>query len=301
MRTRALHSQARLWRLLASCTGLLALSGYSHAANAPLSIQSGPLVQFINTDEREDHADISIQFSCTVFYVSNTPVSHGSKTTITLRLGPDCGNPNSTIPPELPLVGGGGHLVTGARLDSIVPGQVTLELTWARDLDFVMAPTAGGLGLRVRLIGTGTNRRKGSGLVAEVQAPEGYAVNLDSSLTKFDRATVEAAAASFKTQAYVSETDIEDKHWYRLRVGPFTTRAEAERVLQIAQKRAIRARGSRSTMSRPISRRSNAPACNPRPRAGRPTRRCRMPSVPSCCAMRASRSRSINTRRPSTC
>ena len=37
-----------------------------------------------------------------------------------------------------------------------------------------------------------------------------------------------------KTQAYVSETDIEDEHWYRLRVGPFSTRAEAERVLEIA-------------------------------------------------------------------
>jgi hypothetical protein len=236
VRTRALRAQAGPWHLLALCSGLLALSGNSHAANSPLSIQSGPLVQFINTDEREDHADISIQFSCTVFYVSNTPASHGSKTTITLRLGQDCGNPNATIPPELPLVGGGGHLVTGARLDSIVPGQVTLELTWARELDFVMAPTAGGLGLRVRLIGTGTSPRRGTGLVAEVQAPEGYAVNLDSSLTRFDRATVEAAAASFKTQAYVSETDIEDKHWYRLRVGPFTTRAEAERVLQIAQR-----------------------------------------------------------------
>ena len=59
-----------------------------------------------------------------------------------------------TFPPELPLVGGGGSLVTGARVDSIVPGQVVLELTWSQDLDFVMAPTASGLGLRVRLIGT---------------------------------------------------------------------------------------------------------------------------------------------------
>ena len=73
-------------------------------------------------------------------------------------------------------------------------------------------------------------------LVAEVEA-QSYAVNLDSSRTRFEREAVEAAAASLQTQAYVSETDIEDKHWYRLRVGPFTTRAEAERVLQIAQKR----------------------------------------------------------------
>jgi hypothetical protein len=32
----------------------------------------------------------------------------------------------------------------------------------------------------------------------------------------------------------VSETDSEGQHWYRLRVGPFATRTEADRVLQIA-------------------------------------------------------------------
>src|ERR1019366_2180545 len=95
-----------------------------------------------------------------------------------------------------------------------------------------MAPTASGFGLRVRLIGTG--RRKATAYASEVEAPAGYAVNLESSSTKFVREAVEAAAAALKTQAYVSETDIEDTHWYRLRVGPFTTRAEAERVLQIA-------------------------------------------------------------------
>src|SRR6202043_3537237 len=88
--------------------------------------------------------------------------------------------------------------------------------------------------LRVRLLNT--NRRKGSVFVAaETEAPAGYAVNLDSSQTKFARETVEAAAASLQTQAYVSETDIDDQHWYRLRLGPFTTRKEAERVLKIAQ------------------------------------------------------------------
>jgi tetratricopeptide (TPR) repeat protein len=132
----------------------------------------------------------------------------------------------------MPLVGGGGDLVTGARVESIVPGEAILELTWSRDLDFVMAPTATGFGLRVRLIGTG--RRKATAYASEVEAPAGYAVNLESSSTKFEREAVEAAAAALKTQAYVSETDIEDEHWYRLRVGPFTTRAEAERVLQIA-------------------------------------------------------------------
>jgi tetratricopeptide (TPR) repeat protein len=212
--------------------GSLGLIGNSTAAIAP-GMANGPLVQVIDVDERDDHADISVQFACTVRYVSNSPISHGSSTRITLRLGPDCGTLVAAFPPELPLVGGGGQLVTGARVESIVPGEVTLELTWTRDLDFVMAPTATGLGLRVRLIGT--SHRKGSVFLSEPESPQSYAVNLESSLTPISRETVESAAASLKTQAYVSETDIEDAHWYRLRVGPFTSRAEAERVLQAAQ------------------------------------------------------------------
>jgi tetratricopeptide (TPR) repeat protein len=225
--------QARLaLRAIALLSGLLGLYGNSPAAIAP-ALPMGPLVQVIDTDERDDHADISVQFACSVRYIANTPVSRGSSTSIRLRLGPDCGGLLNSFPPELPLVGGGGQLVTGARVESLAPGEVTLELTWARDLDFVMAPTATGLGLRVRLLGT--NRRKGGVYLAEPDAPEGYAVNLESTLTKVERAAVEAAAASLNTQAYISETDIEDKHWYRLRVGPFTTRQEAERVLQVAQ------------------------------------------------------------------
>jgi len=214
--------------------GLVGATASTRAAAAGvLAVPLGPLVQFIDTQEREDHADISIQFACSVRYVTNTPVSHGSSTTITLRLGPECGNQFSSIPPELPLVGGGGELVTGARVDSIVPGEFTLELTWSRPLDFVMAPTAAGTGLRVRLLNT--NRRKGNVFVAESEPATGYAVNLDSSQTQFTRETVEAAAASLQTQAYVSETDIEGEHWYRLRVGPYNTHKEAERVLQSAQ------------------------------------------------------------------
>ncbi len=194
--------------------------------------QLGPLVQVIDADERDDHADISIQFSCSVRYISNTPMSRGTTTTITLRLGPDCGSLLNIFPPEMPLVGGGGQLVTGARVDSYVPGEVTLQLTWARELDFVMAPTATGLGLRIRLLGT--SKKKAGVFLAEPDAATGYSVNLDSELQMFDRASIESAASSLKTQAYVSETDVEGQHWYRLRVGPYATRAEADRVLQIA-------------------------------------------------------------------
>jgi tetratricopeptide (TPR) repeat protein len=228
----ALLGQTSFLRVVVMVMGLVGLTGNAPAAPATL-FPLGPIVQFIDTDEREDHADISVQFACSVRYVTNTPVSHGTGTTITLRLGQDCGTQFGTIPPELPLVGGGGQLVTGAHVDSVVPGQITLELTWSKPLDFVMAPTASGLGLKVRLLNT--NKRKGNVFVAESEAPEGYSINLDSSQTKFSRETVEAAAASLQTQAFVSETDIEDQHWYRLRAGPFTTHKEAERVLKIAQ------------------------------------------------------------------
>jgi tetratricopeptide (TPR) repeat protein len=221
-----------LLHVIALSIGLGGLAANGWAAPGSI-LPVGPIVQLIDTQELEDHAEISVQFSCSVRYVTNTPVSHGTGTTITLRLGPDCGTQFSSLPPELPLVGGGGQLVTGARVDSIVPGEITLELTWSKALDFVMAPTASGLGLRVRLLNT--NKRKGSVFVAETEAPAGYSVNLDSTQTKYPRETVEAAAASLQTQAYVSETDIEDQHWYRLRAGPFTTRKEAERVLKIAQ------------------------------------------------------------------
>ncbi len=215
--------------------GLLGLPRSAPAAPAPgigAGAPFGPLVQLIDTQERDDQAEISIQFACSVRYVTNTPVSHGTGTTITLRLGPDCGNQFNSIPPELPLVGGGGQLVTGARVDSMLPGEFTLELTWSKPLDFVMAPTASGLGLRVRLLNT--NRKKGKVFVAETEALAGYSVNLDSSKEKFSREAVEAAAAGLQTQAYVSETDIDDEHWYRLRLGPYPTHKEAERVLELA-------------------------------------------------------------------
>jgi hypothetical protein len=226
-----------LWRRITPVLIGVVAGGFAAPASAAPAIGQGlimgPIVQLIDVQEHEDHADISIDFSCSTRYVTNTPVSHGSSTTITLKLGPDCGLQNGLIPPELPLVGGGGNLVTGARVDAIVPGEITLELTFGKPLDFFLAPTASGLGLRVRLLNT--NRKKGGGFVAEAEAAAGYSVNLDSSQTKFPRETVEAAAASLQTQVYVSETDIDDQHWYRLRVGPFSSRAEAERVLKIAQ------------------------------------------------------------------
>jgi tetratricopeptide (TPR) repeat protein len=222
------------WYGPACCALALVLALAHETTAAPIGpAPSGQLVQVIDTEQREDHADITVQFACTVHYIANLPANHGQSTRITLRLGPDCGALLGSFPPEFPLIGGGGDLVTNARVESTVPGEVSLELSWSRDLDFVMAPTESGLGLRLRLIGTG--HKRGTGYVSEPEAAQGYSVNLESSPNVFDRAAVEAAAASLQTQTYVSETDLEDQHWYRLRAGPFVTKQEAERVLQAAQ------------------------------------------------------------------
>ncbi|MFI4891470.1 MAG: SPOR domain-containing protein [Steroidobacterales bacterium] len=220
----------RLVILLAALTGFVD----ARAAGAPVPLlPSGPIVQLIDTQVLENHADVTVQFACSARYVNNVPASHGSHLTITLRLGPDCGTQFGTIAPELPLVGGGDGLVTGARVESIVPGEINLELSFARALDFIMAPSASGLGLKVRLLNI--NPKKGKVFLAETEAPASYSVNLDASQAPFTRDAVEAAAAALQTQAYISEADIGDEHWYRLRVGPFATRQEAERVLNAAQ------------------------------------------------------------------
>lgn len=233
MRSPRRSTRALTRRLLcAGCSWLCALSPALGAPAGTTLLPAEPLVQLIDVDQGQDHSDISVQFACSMNYIGNTPVSHGARTIISLRLGLDCGNSLGMVPPELPLVGGGGDLVTGARLDSAIPGQVTLELDFAHEVDFVMAPTNNGRGLRVRLLHM--TQRKGTGLVLEPDAPEGYAVNLESSQTPFGAATVEETAQALRTQAYVSETDIEGTHWYRLRVGPFSSRAEAERVLAAA-------------------------------------------------------------------
>ena len=192
----------------------------------------GTLVQYVDTSEHEDYADVSVQFSCTVHYIAVAPADHGASATITLRLGVDCGNLLNAVPPEFPPLGGSA-LVTDAHLESVAPGEVTLSLSWGRELDFVITPMASASGLRLRLIGTRV--RKGGVFLTQPDEMRSYAVNLESSQQPFDRAAVEAAARNLDTQAYVSETDLEDQHWYRLRVGPFASEQEAQRVLQVAQ------------------------------------------------------------------
>jgi len=220
---------------------LALLASWLTLAAGPAHAQlAGPLVQLIDADERDEHTNLAVEFSCSVRYVAHNPASHGSATTIRLRLGPDCPAGGAGVP-EIPTVGGSGALNITARLEDAGLGDVQLTLNWGKALDFVLAPTSDGRGIRLRLLRAGRGSVGKVGVGEPAEAPEGYAVNLVSSRDKIDAQVVQVAATTLKANAYVSELDIDGTHWYRLRVGPFTTRREAERVLRAATQQYPRA------------------------------------------------------------
>ena len=221
-------SERRRWCALALLSACLVLG--AGRAGAQLA---GPLVRLIDADERDDHTNITVEFGCSVRYVANVPVSRGATTIIRLRLGSDCGSAAAAIP-ETPLVGGSSALNLTARVESAGLGDVALTLGWGKELNFVMAPTSDGRGLRLRLLRAGRGAIARVGVDEAPEAPEGYAVNLVSSRQPIEAAAMQAAATTLRANAYVSEVDIDDTRWYRLRVGPFTSRKEAERVLRAA-------------------------------------------------------------------
>jgi hypothetical protein len=99
-------------------------------AAAPVAAQfAGRLVEAIEADERDDHVNVSVQFSCSVRYVAHNPASRADYVRIQLRLGGDCGD--SIRSGHRRRLGRrqqpGGHR---ARLASGALGEVLLELRW---------------------------------------------------------------------------------------------------------------------------------------------------------------------------
>jgi len=71
-------------------------------ASAPIGVSAGPMVKFIDTQELEDHADISIEFACSVRYVTNVPASHGESNENYAAARPDCGPQLSAVTRSCP-------------------------------------------------------------------------------------------------------------------------------------------------------------------------------------------------------
>jgi len=197
---------------------------------------SGPqrFVDIIEFADHEDQVDITVVFTCALRYVTHLPASDGPELRIELQPMPDCRvSPGAQIAGELPPLSGGGKIVSSTRVESDVPGQVTLVFTWRKPERFVLVQGVDPRGMRIRLV----DRARGRGKVVinePADTVSNYAINLDSQPAPFSGEDVKLAGDRLKAHAYVSEAVVDGDKWYRLRVGPITKRADAERILGLA-------------------------------------------------------------------
>lgn len=192
------------------------------------------LIDVIEVNDHEDQVDLTMVFNCSMRFLTSLPASEGRQVHIQLAPQADCGvNPMSQIAPEAPPVSGGSGIVTGVRVESMAPGQITLTLDFKKDEHFVVAQGVDPRGLRLRLV----DRARGRGKILVGQSTEevaNFAINLDSQPKPFSPADVQAAHDRLKAPAFVSEATVEGEKWYRLRVGPIERRSEADRLLNAA-------------------------------------------------------------------
>lgn len=185
--------------------------------------------------ETPAHYDLIVRFGCDMRYLSHTPVEQGVELRVRLATGPNCAaglqGAESLITPA-PAV------VRSIELSALLVGEVELLIRWRLTQNFLVAPNSDRQSLRIRILRAGEGGDTGRVLVDEVggdDAATAYAINLLSSLAPIDAAEVERAQVLLRNRIYRSEVDVADTHWYRLRLGPIATRAEAERLLLAVQ------------------------------------------------------------------
>jgi tetratricopeptide (TPR) repeat protein len=199
----------------------------------PLRAQTARLLDGSAVSERDDHLDLSIDFTCSLRYQDHTPASEGDELHVHLAIGTDCAlPPTAQFPVDRLLPSDGAGLVRSVELQPGLSGGAELIIRWNRIEKFVLAPATGMRGLRVRV------QRKAATRVIVSDAPQpagSFAVNLASAREKFDDIAVAKAAALLRMPVYVSQREVEGTTWYRLRAGPFDSRREAEAVLRTAR------------------------------------------------------------------
>src|SRR6516164_11059060 len=94
------------------------------SALAQISVGPNRLVDVIQVDDHENQADVSMVFSCSMRFVTNVPANEGKEVRIQFVPLPDCRvSPFGQIATEIPPLSGGTNIVTGARVESLGPGQ----------------------------------------------------------------------------------------------------------------------------------------------------------------------------------
>jgi hypothetical protein len=198
------------------------------------------LIDVIDIDEHENLVDITLQFNCLLHYAGHAPAREGSEVRLQMRPDRDCGAIGSSLaasdtPAEIPPMSGPRGIVSAARLESALGGEVTITLTFARPESFVLAQGASPTGMRIRLIRAHSDQ--GRILVTDRgDMASNFAVNLESQHQPFDPAQVKLAEDRLQTKTFVSVIDAGGEKWYRLRAGPFDQRSVAESVLRAAAK-----------------------------------------------------------------
>src|SRR6516164_8590697 len=131
------------------------------AAGSAVGQIGGRFVDVIEVSDHDDQADIAVQFNCSVRYLTHLPASEGVELRVELQPLADCGVGAATLlTSELPPVSGGGGILSAARIESDVPGQIALVLTWNRAERFVLAQGIDPRGLRIRLFDRAPKRGK---------------------------------------------------------------------------------------------------------------------------------------------
>ncbi len=166
------------------------------------------LVDVVDANVSDRNVNVLVQFRCSARYVSHGPTDLGASVSVRLRLGPDCGV-GASVPSERPPIGGSSTLLRSARLEEVMPGEVTVTLEWAKTLNYVLAPTTDGRGFRVRLLDAVATKR-GRMTVNDLAEPlSGYALNLESSTTPIAKESLEAGSEFLKLPTYVSTIELE--------------------------------------------------------------------------------------------
>jgi len=222
-------------RLVRRLVALVLASAITALAYAQIGAgASGRLVNIVEVSDHGEQVDISVEFNCSIRYITHLPASEGSEIRVQLQPLPDCGVPPGVpVPTDIPPISGGGGIVTAVRVDSDVPGQITLVFDLRKSEQFVIAQGVDPHGLRLRLIRPATH--KGQILLSQpTDTVNNFAVNLDSQPRPFDPQAIEHAHQLLQAPAFVSEVVVDGQKWYRLRIGPIDRRADADKLLDKA-------------------------------------------------------------------
>ncbi len=204
----------------------------------PASAQFAPrLLEAADITTADTHLDVVLLFSCQVRYLSYLPAAESNVVDVRLGVGTDCLQGGSIIGSESLTPPAGQDVLKSIELIPLLASDVDLRITWGTRERYLIAPTSDQRGLRIRVLRDERGVDRSRVLITEPEGTlaSGYAINLESATEPFTPAAAADVQRILGQASYVSKVEIESQTWYRMRIGPFATRAEADRQLLRAQ------------------------------------------------------------------